>query len=83
MERKDIEVIIEQVLERRYGLKPTRSGYEVKDGWVHEGDTVWWLCDPPPAERVKVGDPAHMRNMREFPEVYQIKEPKVRTTYLD
>jgi len=69
-----------QELEARYGLVPSLT-FPVRDGVVQEGDTVWWRAEDGP-EQVRV-DNTHFKNIKLFPDAYQIKEPRVKIIYED
>ena len=72
---------LEELLRQRYGLEPKAGMLKVRDGYVAEGDKVWWRGSTGP-EHVRV-DYEHIRNIRDYPNVYQIAKPKIEVTYLD
>lgn len=70
-------------LEAVYGLK--RLGkYKVRDGYVNEGDSVWWRGVNGPEQFVVDINGMHHPNMIRYPEAYCIKKPEVSpVTYKD
>lgn len=72
---------LEELLRQRYGLEPNHKQYKVRDGYVDEGDKIWWRGENGP-ERVIV-DKGHIRNIRDYPDVYQISAPRTKVEYLD
>lgn len=67
-------------LEKVYGLKPVGETLPVRDGIVTKEDKVWWRCSSGPQLITAEND---WRNIKEFPEIYSLNEPKVEVKYLD
>lgn len=53
--------------------KEHKKTIRVSDGWVESDDGVWWKHERGP-EKVVVQE--HLDNIKEFPDVYSIKEPE-------
>ena len=53
---------------------------KVRDGFVAKDDRVWWWCESGP-QQVSVVN--HLTNIQEFPNVYSIKEPQIKITYVE
>lgn len=69
---------LEQYLEKRKGTSSVL--FKVRDGWVTADQQVWWWSEEGP-QACNAGDLDHARNMREYPDVYSIKEPSYRIVY--
>lgn len=54
--------------------------FPVRDGVVTLEDKVWWRCETGP-EHVQVR--AHLHNLKEFPNAYQLAQPKTKIVYLE
>jgi hypothetical protein len=68
-------------LERIFDIK--RAGtIKVRDGYIKPGDMVWWRGEEGP-ERVNSNSSGHAHNILNYPQVYQIAEPKRKTVYED
>lgn len=68
-------------LEQLYGLKRVGT-IKVRDGYIKPGDMVWWRASGGPAY-VNSTEGSHGTNIIEFPNFYQIAEPKRKTVYED
>ena len=62
-----------------FGLKK-REYFPVRDGYVTIDDKVWWRCETGP-EHVEVRK--HIHNLKEFPQAYQLAQPRTKITYLE
>ena len=68
-------------LETLFNLKrTTESVAAVRDGTVTLSSVVWWRSEEGPQE-VSAWD--HWRNIKEYPQAYQIKKPATKLTYVD
>lgn len=68
-----------QELSRIFGITPVKEKFQVRDGSVTEDDKVWWHGEWGP-ELVSL-DNDHKRNIKEYPQVYSIEEPRYRVIY--
>ena len=57
-----------------------RAIIKVRDGFVAPDDAVWWWCETGP-QRVTAS--LHITNIKEFPNVYSIKEPQTKIIYVE
>lgn len=57
-----------------------KATIKVRDGFVSPDDVVWWWCENGPQ---KVSVSIHMDNIKEFPNVYSIKEPRTKVQYVE
>lgn len=71
-----------QELESIFGIKRVTNTIYVRDGYIKEGDTVWWRGKDGP-ELVCSADPSHLPNIKKCPNAYQIEKPKMKFEYLD
>ena len=62
-----------------FGLKREET-LPVRDGVVTKATKVWWRGVHGP-KRVTASE--DWRNIRNYPDLYQLKEPSTRITYLD
>lgn len=62
-----------------FGLKREET-LPVRDGVVTKNTMVWWRAEHGP-QRVTAGK--DWQNILEYPDLYQLKEPSTRITYLD
>lgn len=69
-----------QELESIFNLKRATDVLEVRDGFIAKGKMLWWRNALGPE---KVASDQHWDNIKEFPEVYSIHEPKTSVIYLD
>jgi hypothetical protein len=57
-----------------------KATIKVRDGFIAPDDMVWWWSENRPE---KVIASRHLENIKEFPNVYSIKEPRTKIIYLD
>ena len=57
-----------------------KEHFPVMDGYVTLDDKVWWRCEDGP-QLVNVCE--HIKNLKEFPNVYQLARPKTKIVYLE
>jgi len=62
-----------------FGLARRTNLLKVSDGYVSLCDKVWWHRDSGPMHQEAR---FHTENIKNFPELYSIKEPKTKVTYL-
>lgn len=67
-------------LQQVFQIDVTQEVLPVKDGFVKKGDTIWWRYQYGP-ENVKADE--HWDNIKGYPDVYSIKEPKYKIVYED
>jgi uncharacterized Zn finger protein len=73
-----------QELSRIFGITPvqTKPKYRVRDGYVEEGDLVWWhSADGPEQYKVEHNGRGTIENMKSFPLIYSIEKPDYRVIY--
>lgn len=68
-------------LEGVFQLARKPKGIRVRDGIAQEGDMVYWRGEGGPEHVALSGQ--HLRNAREYPDVYQIAAPRHRIEYID
>lgn len=66
-------------LEIVFGLKREET-LPVRDGVVRKDTKVWWRGNDGP-QLITAGD--EWVNIKEYPDAYQLKEPKTKVEYLD
>ncbi len=71
-----------QELSTIFGLKKVEDVLPVRDGFVTKETMVWWRRKDGPI-LVKAGDSVHWNNIKNYPHVYQLKQPNVRVEYED
>ena len=52
----------------------------VRDGYVMKGEEVWWRGEKGP-KRVLSSAPTHWENIRNYPEYYQLKRPRIKQSF--
>lgn len=52
----------------------------VRDGLINKTDSIWWRNSNGPIKKTAA---EHWDNIKEFPEFYQIAEPKTQLIYID
>ena len=71
-----------QELAAIFGLKKQDDVLPVRDGFVTKETMVWWRYEDGPI-LVKAGEPDHWDNIKNYPNVYQLKQPEVQIKYKD
>ena len=51
----------------------------VRDGYVIEGEYVWWRAERGPELTVATG--SHWENIKNCPEYYQLKRPRIKQSF--
>lgn len=67
-------------LETLFDLKRTQEVLPVRDGVVIKNQKVWWRGEDGPQHVLAEKEWA---NIREFPNLYQLAEPRVQVIYVD
>jgi hypothetical protein len=67
-----------QYLSEVFGIDASEEVLKVSDGFVRKASVVWWKYQFGP-ENVKASE--HWVNIKDYPEVYSIKEPKFKVVY--
>lgn len=71
-----------QELATIFGLTRQDDILHVRDGFVTKETMVWWRRKNGPI-LVKAGDLDNWNNIKNYPHVYQLKQPNVRVEYED
>lgn len=71
-----------QELATIFGLKKVEDVLPVRDGFVTKETMVWWRFEGGPV-LVKAGDLDNWNNIKNYPYVYQLKQPNIRVEYED
>jgi hypothetical protein len=61
-----------------FGIDATEEVLKVSDGFVKKSSKVWWKYQFGP-EHVKASE--HWDNIKAYPDVYSVKEPKYKVVY--
>jgi hypothetical protein len=68
-------------LERIFGIKAQEGAITIRTGIAYPGDKVWWRGAEGPEEVVL--DASHLRNAKDYPQVYQHHRPAIKVQYID
>ena len=70
-----------QELAEVFGLTLTKKErLPVRDGYVFEGEYVWWRAEEGP-ELVVSSSLSHWENIKNYPACYQLKRPRVKQSF--
>ena len=67
-------------LQQVFQIDATQEVLPVKDGFTKKGDTVWWRGECGPQQVLVEKD---WDNIKSYPNVYSVKEPKYKIVYED
>ncbi len=68
-------------LERIFGIKAREGAFTIRTGITYPGEKVWWRGELGPEQVVLEG--SHLRNAKDFPQLYQHERPDTKVAYLD